>query len=106
MRHLGPMPRHLLALCGMLLANTFAHALEPVAVSPAVSLSTDVTTTDSERWSRVVCIGASVTAGFDAGAPFGGPRTAQHALWRHVDASIAAPHAPVQSFADTMVFTG
>jgi hypothetical protein len=55
-------------------------------------------------WARVVVIGASASAGFVLTEPFGGTNTEQCKLHRHLDAAIAAPHAPVKNFATALFF--
>jgi hypothetical protein len=55
-------------------------------------------------WERVVMIGASVSAGFTAAEPLGGPVTRQLRLNRHVDVALVGPHKPVQNLANTFFF--
>ena len=49
-------------------------------------------------------IGASVSAGFTASEPLGGPSTPQFRLSRYVDAALVAPRQPVQNLANTFFF--
>lgn len=49
-------------------------------------------------------IGASVSAGFTASEPLGGPSTPQFRLSRYVDAALLVPHEPVQNLANTFFF--
>lgn len=78
-----------------LLALT-AHAFAQQPAKPASSAVAP--------WGRVVCMGASVTAGFTALEPFGGTNTARLRLHHYVDAALLAPHEPVQNLAHSMFF--
>lgn len=49
-------------------------------------------------------IGASVSAGFTASEPLGGPSTPQFRLSRYVDAALLVAHEPVQNLANTFFF--
>ena len=55
-------------------------------------------------WERIVIIGASVSQGFTASEPFGGPKTKELALDRYFDAALLAPHEPPQNLANAMFF--
>jgi hypothetical protein len=55
-------------------------------------------------WERIVMVGASVSAGFTAAEPLGGPNTPQFRLSRYVEAALLAPHQPVRNFANTFFF--
>lgn len=55
-------------------------------------------------WERIVMIGASVSAGFTASEPLGGPSTPQFRLNRYVDAALLVPHEPVRNLANTFFF--
>jgi len=55
-------------------------------------------------WGRMVMIGASVSAGFTASEPLGGPSTPQFRLSRYVDAALLVPHEPVKNLANTFFF--
>ncbi len=55
-------------------------------------------------WERVVMIGASVSAGFTASEPLGGPSTPQFRLSRYVDAALLVPHEPVQNLGNSFFF--
>ena len=55
-------------------------------------------------WGRIVLVGASASAGFTESEPFGGPNSRQYRLSRYIDAAVAAPHEPVQNFANSMFF--
>jgi len=55
-------------------------------------------------WKRIVMIGASVSAGFTASEPLGGPSTPQFRLSRYVDAALLVPHEPVKNLANTFFF--
>jgi hypothetical protein len=49
-------------------------------------------------------VGASVSAGFIASEPLGGPNTPQYRLSRYVDAALSVPHDPVQNLASALFF--
>jgi len=55
-------------------------------------------------WGRIVMVGASVTAGFTASEPLGGPNTPQYCLSRYVDAAVAVPHESTRNLAHAMFF--
>jgi hypothetical protein len=55
-------------------------------------------------WERIVIVGASVSAGFTASEPLGGPSTPQFRLSRYVDTALLVPHEPVQNLANTFLF--
>ena len=55
-------------------------------------------------WGRIVMVGASVSAGFTASEPLGGPSTPQYRFSRYVDAALVVPHEPVQNLANTFFF--
>ena len=78
---------------------------------PVISIGAEARETATAKsvnvtpWSRIVLIGASVTAGFTESEPLGGPTTAQYRLTRYLDAAIATPHQPVRNLASTLFFT-
>ena len=53
---------------------------------------------------RIVLLGASVTAGFDASQPFGGPKTLQLRFANFVEAAVAGTHEPVATQANALLF--
>jgi hypothetical protein len=55
-------------------------------------------------WARIVIIGASVSHGFTASEPFGGPKTKEYALDCYLNAALLAPHEPPQNLANAMFF--
>jgi hypothetical protein len=55
-------------------------------------------------WARIVIIGASVSHGFTASEPLGGPETKQYALDRYLNAALLAPHELPQNLANAMFF--
>jgi transcription elongation GreA/GreB family factor len=55
-------------------------------------------------WTRIVMVGASVTAGFTLSEPLGGPRTAQCDLSRYLGAALTGPHQPVRNLGNTLFF--
>ena len=55
-------------------------------------------------WARIVIIGASVSHGFTASEPFGGPKSKELALDRYLDAALLAPHEPARNLANAMFF--
>ncbi|HEU0040661.1 MAG TPA: hypothetical protein VFR76_15450 [Verrucomicrobiae bacterium] len=69
--------------------------------TPSASARTAVT---NNPWGRIVMVGASVSAGFVASEPLGGPTTSQHRLSRYVDAALLVPHEPVQNLASSLFF--
>jgi hypothetical protein len=73
---------------------------------PAVAINASAVTpaTSPSLWSRVVLVGASVSAGFTLDEPLGGPDTLQLRLDRYVDAAIAAPHEPVRNLGNALFF--
>jgi hypothetical protein len=73
---------------------------KPATTGPASSRAT----TTNDPWSRVVMVGASVSAGFTESEPLGGPTTSQHRLSRYVDAALLVPHEPVQNLATSLFF--
>lgn len=60
--------------------------------------------TTNSPWERIVMIGASVSAGFTASEPLGGPSTPQFRLSPYVDAALLVPHEPVRNLANTFFF--
>ncbi|MDB6028737.1 MAG: hypothetical protein JWM68_4960 [Verrucomicrobiales bacterium] len=97
---LNPMGRYLcliialLAVCG----NVTLPAQPQEA--PAASA---VTRKPNSRWERVVMVGASVSAGFTAAEPLGGPKTEPFRLSRYIDAAILPPHQ-LENLASSMFF--
>src|SRR5688572_1364946 len=69
-----------------------------------LSLPHAANATTNSPWERVVMVGASVSAGFTASEPLGGPSTPQYRLSRYVDAALLVPHEPVQNLANTLFF--
>ena len=69
-----------------------------------LGVSHAATSKTNSPWERVVMIGASVSAGFTASEPLGGPSTPQYRLSRYVDAALLVPHEPVQNLANTFFF--
>jgi hypothetical protein len=59
---------------------------------------------EKNPWARVVIIGASVSHGFTASEPFGGPKTAELALDRYLDAALLPPHEPLRNLANATFF--
>ncbi len=55
-------------------------------------------------WARMVIIGASVSRGFTASEPFGGPKSKEYALDRYLSAAVRAPHHPPQNLANALFF--
>jgi hypothetical protein len=55
-------------------------------------------------WARIVIIGASVSRGFTAYEPFGGPKTRDYALDRYLTAALLTPHEPPQNLANALFF--
>jgi hypothetical protein len=94
-----------------LLALTVAHAATGLAAdapgSPkpaATGAASAKITATNEPWGRIVMVGASVSAGFLASEPLGGPNTPQYRLSRYVDAALLVPHEPVQNLANPLFF--
>jgi hypothetical protein len=80
--------RAFVLLCSLLLT-----ALPSVAAEAAPPL-----------FQRIVVLGASVGAGFDTTAPFGGPKTGQYRFAHYLDAAVAGTHEPVTTCANVMLF--
>jgi hypothetical protein len=59
---------------------------------------------EKTSWTRMVIIGASVSRGFTASEPFGGPRSKEYALDRYLSAAVLAPHDPPQNLANALFF--
>ena len=76
------------------------------AAGPATNAtpSAAAKTADKSPWQRIVMIGASVTAGFTAAEPLGGPNTPHYDLSRYVDAALTVPHKPVQNLGNAFFF--
>ena len=76
----------------------------PLVLLLCLSASHVVAAKTNSPWERIVMIGASVSAGFTASEPLGGPSTPQFRLSRYVDAALLVPHEPVQNLANTFFF--
>ncbi len=59
---------------------------------------------DKAPWTRIVIIGASVSRGFTASEPFGGPKTKAYALDRYFNAALLAPHESPLNLANALFF--
>lgn len=53
---------------------------------------------------RIVLLGASGTAGFEGSEPLGGPKTPQYRFAHYVEAALIAPHEPVATQANSLLF--
>lgn len=78
--------------------------LRPLAFLLMLSLAQESTAGTNSLWERMVMVGASVSAGFTATEPLGGPYTRQLRLNRHVDTALLVPHEPVRNLANTLFF--
>ncbi len=81
-----------------LAAVTFATCLFAALTSLAATAPT------APLLNRVVVMGASASAGFTAASSPDGPTGDQLRLSRYVDAALLAPHEPVKSVADLLLF--
>ncbi len=81
-----------------------ALALVAVLVPLTAGSTLAETARTNSLWERIVMVGASVSAGFTAAEPLGGPNTPQFRLSRYVEAALLAPHQPVRNFANTFFF--
>jgi hypothetical protein len=70
----------------------------------AAAWTSPVQAQEKAPWARIVIIGASVSHGFTASEPFGGPKTKEYALDRYFNAALLAPHEPPQNLANAMFF--
>jgi hypothetical protein len=70
----------------------------------SLGVTLGATAKTNSPWDRIVMIGASVSAGFTASEPLGGPITPRFRLSRYVDAALVAPHQPVENLANTFFF--
>jgi hypothetical protein len=70
----------------------------------ARAFAADAAPAPKSGWDRIVMVGASATAGFVETEPLGGPRTEQVRWNRYLDATVQAPHEPIQNFASALLF--
>jgi hypothetical protein len=70
----------------------------------AVAWTNHVQAQEKSPWARIVIIGASVSHGFTASEPFGGPKSKEYALDPYLNAALLAPHEPPRNLANAMFF--
>ena len=92
--------------CGLALILLVIFASVGAAAGPASKASPPAaaTTPSKSPWQRIVMIGASVTAGFTASEPLGGPSTPFYDLSRYVEVALTTPHEPVQNLGNAFFF--
>ncbi len=90
--------------CALCLVSSLLQGAPTEARAPALPHISAELGAATNRWGRIVILGASASAGFTASEPLGGPNTAQFRLNRYVDAAIAAPHRPARNVASSFFF--
>ena len=83
------------------LANVQAAKPPGIATDAGVAAPASAT---NRPWSRIVMIGASMTAGFTMKEPLGGTNTPHFRLSHYVDAAVASPHEKVRNLATPAFF--
>jgi hypothetical protein len=82
----------------------FGVAGAPSDSTSTISPSAARNTVAKSPWQRIVMLGASATAGFNAAEPLGGSNAPLYDLSRYVDAALKVPHEPVHNLGNAFFF--